>query len=115
MAADAKSAPATEHKVRPTKPNEDAFKADLALAEKEHAAVQEKLVCGFDATNCFFLHRLLSIGLEYTLSVYSASPPWIPVGWLQPLRLRCTNPPLPSVLYTLNLFRHLFFFTIRYV
>ncbi|EAU39260.1 conserved hypothetical protein [Aspergillus terreus NIH2624] len=43
MAADAKSAPATEHKVRPTKPNEDAFKADLALAEKEHAAVQEKL------------------------------------------------------------------------
>lgn len=45
MAADAKSAPATEHKVKPTKPNEEAFKADLAQAEKEHAAVQAKLVC----------------------------------------------------------------------
>ncbi|GLA89983.1 hypothetical protein AtubIFM56815_005529 [Aspergillus tubingensis] len=43
MAADAKSAPATEHKVKPTKPNEEAFKADLAQAEKEHAAVQAKL------------------------------------------------------------------------
>lgn len=45
MAADAKSAPATEHKVKPTKPNEETFKADLAQAEKEHAAVQQKLVC----------------------------------------------------------------------
>ncbi|KAB8074994.1 hypothetical protein BDV29DRAFT_172768 [Aspergillus leporis] len=43
MAAEAKSAPATEQKVKPTKPNEEAFKADLAQAEKEHAAVQEKL------------------------------------------------------------------------
>ncbi|EAW07421.1 putative nuclear segregation protein (Bfr1) [Aspergillus clavatus NRRL 1] len=34
---------ATEQKVRPTKPNEETFKADLAQAEKEHAAVQEKL------------------------------------------------------------------------
>ncbi|KAF9890338.1 hypothetical protein FE257_006004 [Aspergillus nanangensis] len=37
------SASTPEHKVRPTKPNQDAFKADLAVAEKEHAAVQEKL------------------------------------------------------------------------
>jgi hypothetical protein len=36
---------AVEHKTRPTRPNEDAFKADLAQAEKEHAAAQEKLVC----------------------------------------------------------------------
>ncbi|KNG88282.1 nuclear segregation protein (Bfr1), partial [Aspergillus nomiae NRRL 13137] len=43
MAAEAKSAPATEQKVKPTKPSEEAFKADLAQAEKEHAAVQEKL------------------------------------------------------------------------
>jgi hypothetical protein len=45
MAAAANAAPATEQKARPTKPNEEAFKADLAQAEKEHAAVQEKLVC----------------------------------------------------------------------
>ncbi|KKK14783.1 hypothetical protein ARAM_007522 [Aspergillus rambellii] len=32
-----------EPKVRPIKPDEDAFKASLAEAEKEHAAVQEKL------------------------------------------------------------------------
>ncbi|RAH43890.1 putative nuclear segregation protein (Bfr1) [Aspergillus brunneoviolaceus CBS 621.78] len=43
MSVDAKSAPATEQKVKPTKPNEETFKADLAQAEKEHAAVQEKL------------------------------------------------------------------------
>ncbi|RMJ21147.1 nuclear segregation protein [Aspergillus sp. HF37] len=34
---------AVEHKTRPTRPNEDAFKADLAQAEKEHATAQEKL------------------------------------------------------------------------
>ncbi|KAK1148532.1 multicopy suppressor of BFA (Brefeldin A) [Aspergillus melleus] len=43
MAAETQSAPLTEPKVKPTKPNEEAFKADLAQAEKEHAAVQEKL------------------------------------------------------------------------
>ncbi|GIK04687.1 hypothetical protein Aspvir_008780 [Aspergillus viridinutans] len=43
MAAVVNVAPATEQKARPTKPNEEAFKADLAQAEKEHAAVQEKL------------------------------------------------------------------------
>ncbi|PWY65719.1 nuclear segregation protein [Aspergillus heteromorphus CBS 117.55] len=43
MAAEAQAAPVTEQKARPTKPNEEAFKADLAQAEKEHAAVQEKL------------------------------------------------------------------------
>ena len=52
MSAEAKSAPATEQKVKPTKPNEEAFKADLAQAEKEHAAVQEKLVC--DGLLCHF-------------------------------------------------------------
>lgn len=35
---------ASEHKPKPQKPDEAAFKASLAQAEKEHAAVQEKLV-----------------------------------------------------------------------
>jgi hypothetical protein len=32
-------------KVKPEKPDEEKYKADLAKAEKEHAAVQERLVC----------------------------------------------------------------------
>ncbi|KAL4798969.1 hypothetical protein BDV19DRAFT_319810 [Aspergillus venezuelensis] len=44
MAAAVKSEVASEApKVRPTRPDEEAFKASLAQAEKEHAAVQEKL------------------------------------------------------------------------
>ncbi|KAL4740454.1 hypothetical protein BDV11DRAFT_185243 [Aspergillus similis] len=43
MAAAVKSEGASEPKVRPTKPDEETFKARLAQAEKEHAAVQEKL------------------------------------------------------------------------
>lgn len=39
----ASPAPA-EPKVRPTKPDEEAYKASLAQAEKEHTAAQEKLV-----------------------------------------------------------------------
>lgn len=35
---------AVEQKARPTKPDEAEYKANLAKAEKEHAAVQEKLV-----------------------------------------------------------------------
>lgn len=31
---------------RPTKPDEDAYKKNLQRAEKEHAAAQEKIVCG---------------------------------------------------------------------
>jgi hypothetical protein len=31
--------------VKPTRPDEETFKASLAQAEKEHAAVQAKLVC----------------------------------------------------------------------
>ncbi|GAD98109.1 nuclear segregation protein [Paecilomyces variotii No. 5] len=42
MAA-AASQPATEHKVKPTRPDEQAYKTELAKLEKEHAAVQEKL------------------------------------------------------------------------
>lgn len=39
------AAPApTEPRVKPTKPDEEAYKASLAQAEKEHAAAQEKLV-----------------------------------------------------------------------
>ncbi|KAJ9199318.1 hypothetical protein DTO164E3_4630 [Paecilomyces variotii] len=43
MAAAAASQPATEHKVKPAKPDEQAYKTELAKLEKEHAAVQEKL------------------------------------------------------------------------
>lgn len=32
-------------RVKPTKPDEAAYKANLATAEKEHTAAQEKLVC----------------------------------------------------------------------
>lgn len=39
----ASPAPA-ESRVKPTKPDEEAYKASLAQAEKEHAAAQEKLV-----------------------------------------------------------------------
>ena len=35
---------AVGQKTRPTKPDEAAYKANLAIAEKEHAAAQEKLV-----------------------------------------------------------------------
>ncbi|KAF5016294.1 hypothetical protein F66182_12073, partial [Fusarium sp. NRRL 66182] len=34
---------AVGQKTRPTKPDEAAYKANLAIAEKEHAAAQEKL------------------------------------------------------------------------
>ena len=32
-------------KIKPEKPDEEKYKADLAKSEKEHAAVQERLVC----------------------------------------------------------------------
>lgn len=38
----ADTAPA--ERVKPTKPDEEAYKASLAQAEKEHTAAQEKLV-----------------------------------------------------------------------
>jgi hypothetical protein len=45
MAAEVKSSPATEPKAtRPEKPSDEAYKAALAKAEKEHTAVMEKLV-----------------------------------------------------------------------
>jgi hypothetical protein len=44
MAATATDVPAAEQKTRPTKPDEGAYKASLAAAEKEHTAAQEKLV-----------------------------------------------------------------------
>ncbi|KAJ5711254.1 hypothetical protein N7488_005410 [Penicillium malachiteum] len=39
----ATTAPAAEPRVKPTKPDEEAYKASLAQAEKEHTAAQEKL------------------------------------------------------------------------
>jgi hypothetical protein len=44
VAAAAADAPAPEARVKPSKPDEEAYKASLAQAEKEHTAVQEKLV-----------------------------------------------------------------------
>ncbi|KAJ5819524.1 hypothetical protein N7474_005115 [Penicillium riverlandense] len=41
--AAAADAPAPEARVRPSKPDEEAYKASLAQAEKEHTAAQEKL------------------------------------------------------------------------
>jgi hypothetical protein len=43
VATVASSAP-VEHKTRPSKPDEEAFKASLAKVEKEHTIVLEKLV-----------------------------------------------------------------------
>lgn len=43
MASTATDAAAGQ-KTRPTKPDEATYKANLATAEKEHAAAQEKLV-----------------------------------------------------------------------
>lgn len=40
---------------RPTKPDEDAYKKNLQNAEKEHAAAQEKIVCGH-LLGCLALH-----------------------------------------------------------
>jgi hypothetical protein len=45
MAAPVAPAEGSEPKVKPTRPDEETFKASLAQAEKEHAAVQAKLVC----------------------------------------------------------------------
>lgn len=53
MATDSKTAQAPEAEkpqqaVRPTRPNEDAFKAELAQAEKAHKASMDRLVSHTD-------------------------------------------------------------------
>ena len=55
MAATAESAPVSEPKVKPTKPDEEVYKATLEAAEKELAASQEKLV------RCVLTMLLLSL------------------------------------------------------
>jgi hypothetical protein len=45
--ADATAPQKKQENVRPEKPDEDKYKEDLAKAEKEHQAAQDKLV-GFD-------------------------------------------------------------------
>lgn len=45
----AETAPA-EPRVKPTRPDEEAYKANLAEAEKAHTAAQEKLVCHFSSS-----------------------------------------------------------------
>lgn len=53
------AAPApVEARVKPTKPDEEAYKASLAQAEKEHTAAQEKLVCLILLFNCIFYTTL---------------------------------------------------------
>lgn len=58
--AETTTTPDVATKTRPTRPDEAAYKADLAKAEKEHAAVQEKLVsCNSNWTRLFtFLSSL---------------------------------------------------------
>lgn len=43
--ADAAASQEKQQNVRPEKPDEDKYKEDLAKAEKEHQAAQDKLVC----------------------------------------------------------------------
>lgn len=43
--ADATAPQEKQQNARPEKPDEDKYKEDLAKAEKEHQAAQEKLVC----------------------------------------------------------------------
>lgn len=50
----ADSAPST----RPTKPDENVFKQELAKAEKEHKASMDKFVC-------FIVKWLVSLGVSY--------------------------------------------------
>ena len=69
MAADeVKSSPATEPRAtKPEKPDEEAYKAALAKAESEHAAVIEKLVCQWHS-RCRknFPCRTLRSGVSFT-------------------------------------------------
>ena len=50
-------ADAATHKARPEKPDEEKYKTDLAKAEKEHAAAQEKLVGSISFNGCSFSVR----------------------------------------------------------
>lgn len=43
--AEAETAAASTTSTKPEKPDEAKYKADLAAAEKAHAAAQEKFVC----------------------------------------------------------------------
>ena len=45
--AEAETTASTTTSTKPEKPDEAKYKADLAAAEKAHAAAQEKFVCGF--------------------------------------------------------------------
>ena len=66
----ANPAPTLENKVKPAKPDESAFKSDLAAAEKEHAAVQEKLVCASCVDRlrfCLCSHNWLSFYFLFPL------------------------------------------------
>lgn len=50
--ADATAPQEKQQNVRPEKPDEDQYKEDLAKAEKEHSAAQDKLVrCIFNTSN----------------------------------------------------------------
>jgi hypothetical protein len=56
------AAPApAEARVKPTKPDEEAYKASLAQAEKEHTAAQEKLVCLILLFSCISYTTVFSI------------------------------------------------------
>lgn len=62
--ATAPAADATQGKqqvVKPEKPDEEKYATDLAKAEKEHAAAQEKLVSDTIAISSLVAHRILGL------------------------------------------------------
>ena len=58
-----------QHKARPEKPDEEEYKADLANAEKEHTAAQERLVSLFYGTRPGRMTIYLGCILEHTFLI----------------------------------------------
>jgi hypothetical protein len=52
--------------VKPEKPDDDKYKEDLAKAEKEHTAAQDKLVSR--TSPCFFWQNVLADSTDSTLA-----------------------------------------------
>ena len=70
MSAAVSKAPApAEHKTRPEKPDENAYKIDLAQAEKNLSAAQKKLVRGF-SWDCNWQLRLYMFHLFLAMVPY---------------------------------------------
>lgn len=70
-----------EPRVKPTKPDEEAYKISLAQAEKEHTAAQEKLV-RLISSSFFFFSSLLPV-------LFLVKTHWHPPASITPSRQRC--------------------------